>query len=113
MTDKRSDLCQSFKIETLVNDKSFCQIDIELDSSQQLFDCDNNELKNNETDFDDQKLELNSKFKSFNIRRISSVVHSILCIIKIYEKESQFEFVVKRALKLLRKICFSKNLTQN
>ncbi len=94
----------SFKIETLVNDKSFCQIDYELDSSQQLFDCDNNELENNETDFDDQELELNSKLKSFNIRTISSVVHSIVCVIKICEKESQFEFVVKKALKHLRKI---------
>jgi hypothetical protein len=113
MTDNGSDLCQSLKIENLVNDKSLCEIDYELDSSQKLFDCDNNELENNETDFDDQELELNSKFKSFNIRRISSVVHSILCVIKICEKESQFEFVVKKALKLLRKICFSKNLTQN
>ncbi len=113
MTDNGSDLCQSLKIENLVNDKSLCEIDYELDSSQKLFDCDNNDLENNETDFDDQELELNSKFKSFNIRRISSVVHSILCVIKICEKESQFEFVVKKALKLLRKICFSKNLTQN
>ncbi len=44
MTDNGSDLCQSLKIETLVNDKSFCEIDYELDSSQQLFDFDNNEL---------------------------------------------------------------------
>jgi hypothetical protein len=78
-------LCQSFKIETLINEKSFCQIDYELDSSQQLFDCDNNELENNETHFDDHELELNSKFKSFNITTISSVI-------KICEKESQFEF---------------------
>jgi hypothetical protein len=112
ITDNGSDLCQTFKIETLVNDKSFFETDYELDSSQQ-FDCDNNELENNETDFDDHELELNSKFKSFNIRRISSVVHSILCAIKICEKESQFEFVVKKALKLLRKICVLKNLTQN
>jgi hypothetical protein len=113
MTDNGSDLCQSFKIETLVNDKSFYQIDYEFDSSQQLFDCENNELENNETDFDDQELELNSKFKSFNIRRISSVVHSILCVTKICDKESRFEFGVKKALRILRKFCLSKNLTQN
>jgi hypothetical protein len=65
-----------------------------------------------ENEFDFEESELDIKFSECKIQPFGCFIHILQCVIKVYNKRTQFKEVLKTATKLINKLRQSRKMTQ-